>query len=75
MSDPKFSPDQDEKTLKNSHQAGQDLPPTTTLGNEYSTKETEVEVHHLNPTKEVKKVNQDLWAVGSHIEAPNLQFS
>jgi hypothetical protein len=37
----------------------------TTFGNEYTTKEMEVADQPFNVTKEVKKVNTNLWAVGS----------
>ena len=40
-------------------------PVLTTIGNEYTTKETEADASPFKIAKEVKKVNTDLWAVGS----------
>jgi hypothetical protein len=50
-------------------QMSQEHPVITNFGNEYTTKETEVPDQHFSNKKEVKKVNTDLWAVGSQEES------
>ncbi len=68
--------------FKLAQQFGYEIPINTNLDNEFTTKVTDGDhqVHekhhvHIRNAKEVKKVNEDLWGIGSQIENQGPQFS